>query len=633
MKFKTLKIKNFMSYRDATLNLENRGLTLIEGQKNGIPSFSNGSGKTNLLEAVIWCLWGSLYSKKVPANDVVFDGKNNCSVSLEINDFIITRYRKHKDFKNELHLEINGKDARGAKDDDTQEKINTLLGSTFESFSQSVFLGQGVLKSFASATETERKVILEKLLGNERYQNILKNIVSPTLKDIKEKLNDLNDDFELLIEEKTKSTGRIDFLKDKHRLFEKDKNIKVEGLRAKLNITSVTSPDTRSAQEVEGDIKNKEEEIKKLEGSLQNFSILDAEILKCVQDCTKLESSYAQIDNEIKKLNNKLHAPITELVDRQCPTCGKIVLEEDIELYKSKIQGSILQEEKRRSSLVGLKPLKATLNKKNEEKETLLNSRRRIDSLHKSITSLRYELTSILKHEESERLEKEKIKVLLKETSEQLSPYPELIAKEEIGVKELTKNESNLLDRISGIKEEIPYWETYENIFSRTGRQELPSIPSLRLDNILPQLTDGTNRRLRELSDDLTAEFDTTSTTQRGKATDKFSIVIKNANGADIYGGNSGGERKLVDIAVMLALGEIVSGRNRQKIPILLLDELLGTLDTNNSESVMDLLRNEAKHKDSVFVTTLSPEFSAMFENRVIVNKIGKISELVDSNI
>ena len=181
MKFKTLTICNFMSYKTAVLNLEHRGLTLIEGQKNGVTSFSNGSGKTNLLESIIWCLWGTLYSKKVPANDVVFDGKGDCSVSLEVDNFVVTRYRKHRKFKNELHLFIDGKDARGAKDDDTQEKINKLLGSTFESFSQSVFLGQGVLKSFASATETERKIILEKLLGNERYQEVLKNIIAPNL--------------------------------------------------------------------------------------------------------------------------------------------------------------------------------------------------------------------------------------------------------------------------------------------------------------------------------------------------------------------------------------------------------------------------------------------------------------------
>ena len=78
-----------------------------------------------------------------------------------------------------------------------------------------------------------------------------------------------------------------------------------------------------------------------------------------------------------------------------------------------------------------------------------------------------------------------------------------------------------------------------------------------------------------------------------------------------------------------MALGEIVSGRNRQKIPLILLDEVFGSLDTNNSEAVMDLLRNEAKLKDSVFVTTLSPEFSAMFDKKILVNKVGKESRIV----
>ena len=627
MKFKTLTITNFMSYKTAVLNLEKRGLTLIEGQKNGVTSFSNGSGKTNLLESIIWCLWGTLYSKKVPANDVVFDGKGDCSVSLEVDNFVVTRYRKHRRFKNELHLFIDGKDARGAKDDDTQEKINKLLGSTFESFSQSVFLGQGVLKSFASATETERKIILEKLLGNERYQEVLKNIVSPNLKKIKEKLEDLNDDFELLTEEKSKSLGRVDFLKDKHRLFEKEKNVKVEGLKAKLNITRVASPDTKSGKEIETEIAEHEHRISDLEESLKSLPTLDAEILQSVKALSRLEMEHDRHTSDVEKLENQLRAPITALVNKNCPTCGKKVEEADVALYKKKIEDQL--ETLKKSAVIGLKPLRADLTRKKEEKEKLLQTRHKIDTIRKYISDLRHELADISKQEEKERLEKEKIKVALKEAVDQTSPYPELIAKEESEVKELVKKEADLLEQISKVKEEIPYWETYENIFSRTGRQELPSIPSLRLDNILPQLTDGTNRRLRELNPDLTAEFDTTSTTQRGKATDKFSIVIKNANGADVYGGNSGGERKLVDIAIMLALGEIVSGRNRQKIPILLLDELFSYLDTTNAESVMDLLRNEAKMKDSVFVTTIDPHFSTMFDRKIIINKIGKESQIL----
>ena len=111
------------------------------------------------------------------------------------------------------------------------------------------------------------------------------------------------------------------------------------------------------------------------------------------------------------------------------------------------------------------------LTRKKEEKEHLLQNRHKIDVLRKQISDLRHELLEISKLEEKERIEKEKLKVALKEAVDQTSPYPELIAKEEADVKELVKKESDLLEQISKVKEEIPYWETYENIFSRTGRR------------------------------------------------------------------------------------------------------------------------------------------------------------------
>ena len=153
-----------MSYKNASLNLSDRGLVLVEGKKGGVTTKSNGSGKTNLFEAILWCLFGTLYTKKVLANEVVYNYKNDCEVGLEVDNWKVTRYRKHKKFKNELWLEIDGKDRRGKNDEETQEKIEKLLGSTFTSFTNSVFLGQNVIKSFASATDTERKIILEKLL-------------------------------------------------------------------------------------------------------------------------------------------------------------------------------------------------------------------------------------------------------------------------------------------------------------------------------------------------------------------------------------------------------------------------------------------------------------------------------------
>lgn len=679
MEFKTLRLHNFMSYKDAELSLKQRGLVLVEGQKNGVTTFSNGSGKTNLFEAIPWCLWGSLISKKVPANDVVFDDGSDCEVSFEIDNFKVTRYRKHKEFKNELYLRINGKDARGASEAETQRKIDTLVGSSLESFSNSIFLGQTMIKSFASSTETERKVILEKLLGNERYQEILKDIIQPQIKDAKEKSEDLDDDLELIKEEKTKTINRISFLKEKHQAFDREKFLKIESIRAKLNISTTESPDAVSSVDLEKEIKKYEGEIEglskqselaplKIEKEITKYEVeiagyskyletlptIEQEIHALVKDLAKIEADREVVEREISKLERQLSAPITTLTDKECPTCGKVIEKKDVDLYKSKIEEKI---EKLKATIpFGAKPLRTSLSKKQEEKQdvqqyqSLINStRKKIQDLHqeenreiqqyqslintirRKISDVQNELKEISKREEKERAAREQLKVSLREAQELVSPYPELIKKEEDDVKVSTTKEKGIVDKLSAIKEQLPYWNILENMFSRTGKQELPSIPSLKLDSVIPNLTESVNRRLREVSDDISVEFDTTSSTQRGKITDKFSIKVKNANGADVYGGNSGGEKKIVDICILLALGEIAGMRTQNTTPILLLDELFGTLDSSNKEAVMELLRGEAKTKDSIFVTTLSDELTSMFENKIIVNKLGKVSYLIDS--
>lgn len=680
MKFKTLTLHNFMSYKTATLSLDSRGLVLVEGQKNGTVTFSNGSGKTNIFEAIPWCIWGSLISKKVPANDVVFDGGVDCIVSLEIDNFKIVRYRKHHEFKNELFLYINDRDVRGASEVETQQKIDTLLGSSFESFSNSIFLGQTVAKSFASATETERKIILEKLLGNERYQDILKDIIQPQIKEVKETIDDLSDDIELLKEDKTKVVNRVSFLKEKNQTFEREKFLKVESIKAKLNITTDSSDSTssldieREIQKYEVDIKEYltpsvaskttlDAAIKKYEQEIDDYSkkldqipALDRDLSTLIKRLAKIEADRDVVEREISKLEHQLTAPITTLIDKACPTCGKTIEKHDVDLYKETIEEKIVK--LKETMPFGAKPLRAELSNKQEEKKGVQQYQYKIDLLRKKINELhqedgrelqrrqsqasalqrkivdlQIELKELSKKEEKERAAREQLRVSLREAQELASPYPELLVKEEEELKGLTSKETAIVKKLSSAKGHLPYWTALENMFSRTGKQELPSIPSLKLDSVIPTLTESVNRRLREVSDDISVEFDTTSSTQRGKITDKFSIKVKNASGADAYGGNSGGEKKIVDICILLALGEIAGTRTQNSMPILLLDELFSFLDASNSELIMDLLRSEARTKESIFVTTLDPNLSSMFENKIVVNKVGRVSSLIDERV
>ena len=99
MKFGNLSIHNFLSIKDAEIDLSDRGLMLIEGVNQDDPSArSNGAGKSSIVDALSWCLYGKT-ARGVSGSDVINKkaGKG-CSVTLKINDsgteYIVVRERK-----------------------------------------------------------------------------------------------------------------------------------------------------------------------------------------------------------------------------------------------------------------------------------------------------------------------------------------------------------------------------------------------------------------------------------------------------------------------------------------------------------------------------------------------------------
>lgn len=59
MKFLNLKVENFMVIAEASVDLDSRGLVLIQGINAADSSAaSNGAGKSTLMNALMWCLYG-----------------------------------------------------------------------------------------------------------------------------------------------------------------------------------------------------------------------------------------------------------------------------------------------------------------------------------------------------------------------------------------------------------------------------------------------------------------------------------------------------------------------------------------------------------------------------------------------
>ena len=103
LKIVNVEIRNFMSFGDEAqkINLQDRSLVLLEGQNlKSSSASSNGAGKTNILEAIVWCLYGKT-TKNVSVAEVVNNhSKKNCVVSVLLMTATQTIIMKSKDIEN-----------------------------------------------------------------------------------------------------------------------------------------------------------------------------------------------------------------------------------------------------------------------------------------------------------------------------------------------------------------------------------------------------------------------------------------------------------------------------------------------------------------------------------------------------
>lgn len=163
-----LELTNFLSYREtAVLPFDDIHLACIAG--------ANGAGKSSLLDAITWVLFGKSRSKS--DDDLVnrlaaFQGEEaevRFTFALEDVSYRVTR-RKRAQKRTTLELQIQGEDEKWktltqSKVRETQAEIETLLRMNYDTFVNASFLLQGQADEFTTKTPNKRKEILADLLG------------------------------------------------------------------------------------------------------------------------------------------------------------------------------------------------------------------------------------------------------------------------------------------------------------------------------------------------------------------------------------------------------------------------------------------------------------------------------------
>ncbi len=182
-----LQLKNFISYGSCQIiDLAPYHLICLTGK--------NGHGKSALLDAITWAIWGQ--ARKVsgsakPDEKLVRLGQSHMFVTL---DFISNNqtYRVRREFtlqqgKASSYLDFGIVQENGvfkALTDKTmrvtQDKIDHAIGLSYDSFINSVFLRQGQSNEFSKKTPQERKEILASILGLQQYEELRKKAQEKT---------------------------------------------------------------------------------------------------------------------------------------------------------------------------------------------------------------------------------------------------------------------------------------------------------------------------------------------------------------------------------------------------------------------------------------------------------------------
>lgn len=174
----SLSVKNFMSYgsEEAVLPLEGIHVACLSGD--------NGNGKSALLDAMTWALWGKTRAsavKSVSDDDLIRVGADEMEVRFEF-DLDSERYRAVRKRRRgrpggEWSLARRSADGPfvplgGGGHRDTERHIVQLLSMEYETFINSAYLQQGRADEFTRQTPDNRKRILGEVLNLDRYDRL-----------------------------------------------------------------------------------------------------------------------------------------------------------------------------------------------------------------------------------------------------------------------------------------------------------------------------------------------------------------------------------------------------------------------------------------------------------------------------
>lgn len=358
-----LKLKNFFSHKESIVEFDKFNSALIIGNTEGDYTLSNGSGKSSIMESILWCLFNK--SRTAMMDDIIFWTEKNCIVTFVFSHnskkykVVRARDRIKSSSAVEFYAEEDGNwiNISGSTAGLTNKKIVEVIKFDHKTFLNSAYFKQNDISEFADADPGRKKEILKSIIDLSKWDDYEKEvksllkvikseaaIVSSKIEDFDEKnaslaeakvrleeaendLKNLSFKYEKKKEELENVTSKYQKLKNSldtdqwDKIVEENKELKAKGERLK----DIFESQKKSLSAIDDKINKLQESLSLKEEQLSNLSFTD-NIDELLKDISDKVIDFRSKASTYKHLLNRLEEK--EIDEEKCSMCEQDISHE-----------------------------------------------------------------------------------------------------------------------------------------------------------------------------------------------------------------------------------------------------------------------------------------------------------------
>ena len=593
---KSLKWSNCFSYgKDNSLDLEKDLIVQLVG--------TNGTGKSSIPLLIEEALFNK-NSKGIKKVDIVNRNNKDNGYSISLDFSVDSReYSISVDRKSSIKVVLicAGEDISSHTATNTFKSIQNVIGMDFKTFSQLVYQSTTSSLQFLTATDTNRKKFLIELLNLDNYLTLFDNFKAAH-KEASNEVSEIRGSIETINSWISTNPITSTTKKDLLEIPETPEDTISERALVQSKLDNIL------------EINNKININNQYKSQLSELSASElTREVEVPEGIGELNEEFTSLKTIISQANTVLHK--IESLGDSCPTCLQ-----DIDSDKTK---ELVDEQKKTVSI--------STRRKGEVQNLVVNLKKQLQDYKKHQSTIKnFEKLSTLidnkmpsKTEDKGELE-EKINNLTIEISEKQTEIRDISSQNneitkfntelDYLIKQVKEFKLKLLAEESNLKKTNNVYanlEVLKKAFSTNG------LVAYKIENLVKDLEDLVNQYLAELSDGrFGLEFVVTN--------DKLNVVISD-DGRDIdILALSSGELARVNTSTLLAIRKLMSTLSKSRINVLFLDEVIGVLDDEGREKLIEVLLKE--HDLNTFL--VSHGWSHPLLSKINVIKDKKISRL-----